>query len=129
MSEPLTPEEEADLRNWVRYHPPSNAQWFARLLATLDAARVPSDGLREAPKELAAIAEAAHRDYDRRHGEAPRPWIDAALAASEAPVGLDVEAVHIAAIVAYNVADGDDDLFVKEYEAQVARLGQEGGTE
>jgi hypothetical protein len=49
MSEPLTPEEEADWRAQVNI--PNKGSWsdddVARLLATLDAARVaPSDGLR-----------------------------------------------------------------------------------
>jgi hypothetical protein len=46
MSEPLTPEEEATLREYAKHHVRSDVD---RLLATLDAARVaPSDGLREA---------------------------------------------------------------------------------
>jgi hypothetical protein len=49
-TEPLTVEEEAELRRWVQYHPPSNARWFERLLATLDAAR--EQAATEARREL-----------------------------------------------------------------------------
>jgi hypothetical protein len=52
MSEPLTPEEEATLREYAKHHVRSDVD---RLLATLDAARVaPSDGLREALEIIAA---------------------------------------------------------------------------
>jgi hypothetical protein len=56
---PLTPEDEAELRDWVRYHPPSNAQWFARLLATLD-----RDRQGAVTRALDALAENVRDDWN-----------------------------------------------------------------